>query len=263
MSLKRSMSRLTKIFTTDISDLLFSKEKPQNYLSTAITLYLFSFLLKILNFYFLVDLFETSAFLCFLYGLFNLILKNIKLDARDIYVNQLPLRSDDKEVDPADTTFQVIQDKEEKLLKSYYNQVLQQSNLSFNFSLFFAAAGFVFILYQFVVASPESVGTENLVDMSNQSLYENVPSVIAFSIIEAVSALFFVQTNSARKTMIEFADKLRLDKKLTESLNMIETIEDKRIQSQVKALLVMNFSGLPMKYDDQDILKIILSEKTE
>lgn len=131
--------------------------------------------------------------------------------------------------------------------------------------MIFAAAGFLFIVYQFYIAvPPEDLSTESIEGVASlASLNNNWPSIVAFGIIEAISALFFVQTNDARKTMIEFADKLRLDNKLEESLKLIETIEDKTIQSQVKALLVLNFSGLPMKYDDQNILHRIIEGKKD
>ena len=63
--------------------------------------------------------------------------------------------------------------------------------------------------------------------------------------------------------MIEFSDKIRLDRKLTEALELIEKIKNESIQSKVKALLVLNFSGLNMKYDDQDILKQILESESD
>ena len=260
---------------------LLSSRKPRFFYLLAIFLYAASFLLRISVEYIKVfnyrgflslsseythlfietfdaieNLLAIIAFGSILYGIFLQVSKQIKIESnRDIFIN----------VGQGTNTGVGQEQNEETLLRSYYGQVLQQSNLSFTFSLIFAAAGFLFIVYTFNTAVPPDELASRVADETAalESLDNNWPSIVAFGIIEAVSALFFVQTNNARKTMIEFADKLRLDNKLEESLSLIETIEDKIIQSQVKALLVLNFSGIPMKYDDQDILKKIIVGKHE
>ena len=65
--------------------------------------------------------------------------------------------------------------------------------------------------------------------------------------------------------MVDFSNNLRsdknLDRNLTEALKLIENIKDENIQSKVKALLVLKFSGLEMNYKDQEILKQIIDLK--
>jgi hypothetical protein len=66
--------------------------------------------------------------------------------------------------------------------------------------------------------------------------------LVAGTIIDAVSALFFVQSNKARLLMTEFFDKLRTDRKFEESLQMCERVPDPDAQSRLKVLLALNFA---------------------
>jgi hypothetical protein len=76
--------------------------------------------------------------------------------------------------------------------------------------------------------------------------------LVAGTVIDAVAALFFVQSNKARQLMVEFFDKLRVDRKLDEALALISKIEDKSISGRVRGIIAMNFSEVPL---DQNILK--------
>jgi len=169
----------------------------------------------------------------------------------------------------------VIEKEEEltnRILRSYYTQVLNQSGISFTYSLVFAAIGFVVIIFSIVPQDFQS--TNRNTDRTDVTSGENAPNpeerqnykwagLISGIVIEAVSTLIFVQTNNARKTMIEFSEKIRLDRRLNESLSLIDTIPNEKIQSRVKALLVLNFSGIVMKYDDQEILQQVIDTKDE
>jgi hypothetical protein len=50
-------------------------------------------------------------------------------------------------------------------------------------------------------------------------------TLIAGTIIDAVAALFFVQSNKARQLMTEFFDKLRVDRKLDEALSLMKEMQ--------------------------------------
>lgn len=154
----------------------------------------------------------------------------------------------------SDKTDLIEGEKEDELLKAYYRQVLSQSNISFTFSLIFSALGFIVIIFSLLRLNPSG-------NSQDSTTWANL---VAGLIIEAVSALIFVQTNNARRTMIDFSEKIRLDRRLNEALEMIETMEDKVIQSKVKATLVLLFSGLNVEKEAlKEVLMRIIESKIQ
>ena len=95
------------------------------------------------------------------------------------------------------------------LLREYHAQGLSQSRISFWFSLVFASLGFAIIAFSIVLFTQQSGDTWS---GAGKPLF----ALVAGTIIDAVSALFFVQSNKARQLMTEFFDKLRTDRKLNE-----------------------------------------------
>jgi hypothetical protein len=75
----------------------------------------------------------------------------------------------------------------------YHRQSIAQSRISFWFSLIFASLGFLMIATS-VFAYSEKTG---------------YLGVVAGTIIDAVAALFFYQSNRARRLMADFFDRLR------------------------------------------------------
>ena len=69
-------------------------------------------------------------------------------------------------------------------------------------------------------------------------------NLVSGTIIEAVAALFFVQSNRARRLMVEFFDRLRADKKLDDALRLAQEIGDGHIQSRLKVLLALDFADV-------------------
>jgi hypothetical protein len=69
-------------------------------------------------------------------------------------------------------------------------------------------------------------------------------TLVSGTVIDAVAALFFVQSNRARQLMTEFFDKLRIDRKLEESLRLANEIGDARIQASLKAVLSLSFADV-------------------
>ena len=120
---------------------------------------------------------------------------------------------------------------EVKHLSNYYSQVLYQSKISFWFSLIFASLGFVIIILSFFIYGAESID-------------KSILSFISGIIIEAVSALFFVQSNKARKTMGNFFEKLRRDKNNSEAKSICNQIEDSCLRDITKIQLVFKLAEI-------------------
>lgn len=122
-----------------------------------------------------------------------------------------------------------------RLLKQYHAQGLGQSRISFWFSLIFAACGFAVI----VVAILNVDKDKSLLTQPNAII-----SLISGTIIDAVSALFFVQSNKSRELMSTFFEKLRADRKIEESLKLADSITDENLQSKLKMILSLHFAEI-------------------
>lgn len=103
------------------------------------------------------------------------------------------------------------EDKQFALLKQYHDQGLAQSRVSFWFSLIAASVGFMVIVTAFLIADSGVAITQQ----GRAAL-----TLLAGTIVETTAGLFFVQSNRARKLMIEFFDRLRMDRKLFEALKL-------------------------------------------
>src|SRR6267142_5240533 len=132
-----------------------------------------------------------------------------------------------------------------KLLQDYHSQGLAQSRISFWFSLIFASLGFFVIIGSLLTLDKSEKFTEQ---------GRSFASFVAGLVIEAVSALFFVQSNRARALMTEFFDKLRADRKLEESLRLAGEIPEATLQSRAKLLLSLNFGDV--KLNDALLLSV-------
>lgn len=116
-------------------------------------------------------------------------------------------------------------------LANYYNQALSRANISFWFSLIFASIGFGVIIFAFAThLASDSFGT--------------IIKVASGTVIDAVSALFFVQSTNAQKSMSEFFEKLRLDRLNAEAREMIAEIENVERRDQLRAQLILKYSGI-------------------
>ena len=125
-----------------------------------------------------------------------------------------------KDITPFETT----------ALANYYNQALSRARVSFWFSLVFASLGFGVIIFAFITHSAGDVaGT--------------IVKVASGTIIDAVSSLFFIQSNAAQKAMGEFFEKLRLDRLNAEARDMIREIEASGMRDELRAQLILKYSG--------------------
>lgn len=116
-------------------------------------------------------------------------------------------------------------------LSNYYKHALSRANISFWFSIIFASIGFCVIIFAFASHSPSDIGG-------------TVTKVVSGTVIDAVSALFFVQSTNAQKSMGEFFEKLRLDRLNAEAREMIGEIEDAERRDQLRSQLVLKYSGI-------------------
>ena len=116
-------------------------------------------------------------------------------------------------------------------LSNYYNHALLRANVSFWFSLIFAAIGFGVIIFAFATHSPSDVlGT--------------VVKATSGAIIDGVSTLFFIQSTNAQKSMSEFFEKLRLDRLNAEARSLISEIENAERRDQLRAQLVLKYAAI-------------------
>jgi hypothetical protein len=141
------------------------------------------------------------------------------------------------------------EDRQYLLAREYHAQGLVQSKISFWFSLIFASIGFAVIIIAIF-------NMDRNAQFAQQG--QTFITLISGTIIEAVSALFFVQSNRARRLMAEFFDKLRIDRKLEESLRLATQIPDEILQSRLKIILALSF--VEVKWNDDFLSSFLNTE---
>lgn len=122
----------------------------------------------------------------------------------------------------------------------YHANSLAQAQLSFRFSIAAACVGFLIII----------LGTVQVYFV--KEFHAPLLTLVAGAIIDSVAALFFAQSNQARKSMTEFFDKLRVDRQFNESLRLCESIPDIKLQSEIKAQLCLYFAGIRESWKKAD-----------
>ena len=133
---------------------------------------------------------------------------------------------------------------ETEQLAQYYSQVLAQSKTSFWFSLIFASLGFAVIVIAGFMYSSATVGA-------------TVAQFFAGVIMDAVSALFFVQSKNAQAAMAEFFDKLRRDRQAFEARKLCESLEDPVARDALRIELSLNYAGIA---ESSKVSKSILND---
>jgi hypothetical protein len=121
-----------------------------------------------------------------------------------------------------------------KQLIGYHQNGVYQSKISFWFSIGAACVGFVIIL----------IGVFSLFVGTAQTLTTSYVSIGSGAIVDAVAALFFTQSNQARRLMTEFLDKLRLDRQFNEALRLCNAIEDIKMKGELQVRLSLFFAGI-------------------
>lgn len=120
---------------------------------------------------------------------------------------------------------------ETEQLAQYYAQVLAQSKISFWFSLLFASLGFAVIVIAGFRYSSASGGAA-------------IAQFIAGIIMDAVAALFFVQSKNAQTAMGEFFDKLRRDRQQAESRRLCENVASPAARDALRVQLSLHYADV-------------------
>jgi hypothetical protein len=143
------------------------------------------------------------------------------------------------------------------LLKEYHARGLAQSRTSFWFSLIFASIGFAVIALSIGIFLQQTRdASAGWLDTAGKPIF----TLVAGTIIDAVAALFFVQSNKSRQLMVDFFDKLRVDRKLDEALRLASSVDDKTTASNLKALLSMNFAKIAI---DRALFESVIHDSAE
>lgn len=136
------------------------------------------------------------------------------------------------------------EDRQYALMREYHSRGLAQSTQSHWFSLISATIGFGVIISAVIVSL-----TSN--DVKSGA---TAAQLIAGTIIESVSGLFFVQSNKARELMVAFFDKLRDDRKLDESLALARGMDVGDVKNRLNSVLALSFSG----NSDIDLMRLVV-----
>ncbi|NLZ53756.1 MAG: hypothetical protein GX892_11555 [Thermoanaerobacteraceae bacterium] len=180
-------------------------------------------------------------------------LSNQKKNSEDLIERIAQVTSDDtqggkKDVEKGNSIGSLI----EELINSYHRQALSQAGIQFYFSVVAAAIGFGIIMYMALTKSASG---------ELELILKSLPGVA----ISSVAGLFFKQAGESRQRATELYDRLRTDKQLKGAVSLINSIDDVRIKSIIKAQIAMSMAGL--KYDPISIADLIkelyhISDKT-
>ncbi len=118
---------------------------------------------------------------------------------------------------------------ETEQLASYYAQILAQSKVSFWFSLVFASIGFLVMLIAAFMHSDAQAGS-------------TIARFIAGGIVDAVAALFFVQSKRAQESMADFFEKLRRDRNHVEARKLCESLETESAKDALRLRLSLHYA---------------------
>jgi hypothetical protein len=118
---------------------------------------------------------------------------------------------------------------ETEQLAQYYAQVLAQSKISFWFSLLFASLGFAVVVIAGFRYTSAAGGAA-------------VAQFIAGIVMDAVAALFFVQSKNAQAAMGDFFDKLRRDRQQVESRRLCESVTSTSARDALRVQLSLHYA---------------------
>lgn len=136
----------------------------------------------------------------------------------------------------------------ENLINGYHEQALEQAKVQFWFSIFAATVGFGLIIYSSANIDIQNLGT--------------VSKVLPGVVMDAVAFLFFKQAAETRQRATELYDRLRTDRRNSESIGLVSSIEDLKVRSAVKAQIALQMSGLnPSPIDLTKFLSGTMAEK--
>lgn len=120
---------------------------------------------------------------------------------------------------------------ETEALANYYNHALRRANISFAFSLIFAAIGFIVIVY--------AIGSYDPADKVGAII-----RVLSGVVIDAVAALFFAQSNRAQASMQSFFEKLRVDRASAQAMALLTDIENPDRRDELRAQFIRRLADI-------------------
>ncbi len=175
-------------------------------------------------------------FVAFLSALFAIIGAFRSGVLRHVKFGSFELQASEKDTQEARAIIQAVAlSPEERVpfeteqLANYYAQVLAQSKISFWFSLVFASIGFfIIVLAAFMHAGADSGST--------------IARFIAGGVVDAVAALFFIQSKRAQESMAEFFDKLRRDRNHVEARRLCESLEIPAARDALRIRLSLHYA---------------------
>jgi hypothetical protein len=143
------------------------------------------------------------------------------------------------ELEPDSST--ATSDPQEGLSLDYHAQGLAQARISFYMSIAFGCLGAAAILVGVVLAI--------FAPTDEQTVRAAALSVLGGVVTDTTAVLFFRQANSARRTMSELFDRLRVDRRgdreYAKALELVEDIQGAELRDQLRAELARHFVGLP------------------
>lgn len=134
-----------------------------------------------------------------------------------------------------------------ELVNGYHLQALSQAKIQFWFSVSAATVGFFYILLAAYQTTEGSIAI--------------ILNVLPGVVIDAVAFLFFKQAEQTRERATALYDRLRQDNQIEDARELVESIEDLRIRSLVKAQIALHMSGLNPK--EIDLQSTLLNSKVE
>ena len=134
----------------------------------------------------------------------------------------------------------------ETLVQSYHKQALDQAKVQFWVSVAGAMAGLVWIIYSVIAIDPAHIGT----------ILKILPGVA----MDIVAFFFLRQASETRRRATDLYDRLRSDSERLQAVALVESIEDERVRSAVKAQISLHMAGLQPSPID---LSTFLSYHTE
>jgi hypothetical protein len=136
----------------------------------------------------------------------------------------------------------------QSLMSVHQKQALMHSRVQFYIGIFMSVIGFVFFIYVVFMS----------INSSNNNLGMGI-QVTGSLVFEGISLLFLKESHRLRESSKEYHDNLYESNKHQEAIKIVDSIEDRNIQSAVKAQLSLHLVGV--NSDNVDITKIIKSQK--
>jgi hypothetical protein len=138
----------------------------------------------------------------------------------------------------------------QSLMSVHQKQALMHSRVQFYIGIVMSVIGFVFFIYVVFMS----------LNSNNNNLEMGI-KVTGSLIFEGISLLFLKESHRLRESSKEYHDNLYESNKHQEAIKIVDSIEDLKIQSAVKAQLSLHLVGVSS--DNVDITKIIKSQKEQ